>query len=359
MVSAYKIPEKMFKPSEVMYPLDMDALEGWLKKQALHLDRSIPPRQFAGGVGNFNYLIKINGKLAVLRRPPPGPRPAGANDMEREFRVLSALNSHNRFVPAALALCEEENILGAPFMLSEYRSGHVIRGSKLNVAPELRRKIGALLPKLLAELHSVDIDQDSSLSNLGRGDDFAARTVKGWKKRALAATGDNINPNLNAVTQWLEENIPDSASRHTLLHNDFKLDNIIVEPSDYTQPVAILDWDQATIGEPLFDLATLLSYWVSPNDPPAMLALNQMPTLEEGFQSRKEIVDIYANESGIDMTNIVFYRVLAQFKLSVVVFQLYARWQRNPEKFPEMAQYDQVANGLVHFTHALIEERFF
>lgn len=350
--------EPMFRSAKLSFPLDMESLASWLVVRGMTVDTRIEPRQFSGGVGNFNYLIVVDRKPAVLRRPPPGPRPAGANDMAREFKVLDGLAAHYALAPKALAVCEDETVIGAPFLLSEYRDGRVIRGSTFVGDAGQCQAIGEMMIGCLADLHRI-VPKRVGLQDLGKPKGFAIRTAKGWRKRADAASGGESSPAFAEVADWLEANAPPDTSNPNLLHNDFKLDNIIVDPVDPARARAILDWDQATIGEPLFDLATLLSYWTSPGDPLAMQALNQMPTAQPGFPSRRDAVALYERQSGLDVTNIVYFRALAQFKLAVVVLQLHARWKAAPQHFPEFASLDRVAEGLAHFTQDIIEERTF
>jgi len=346
---AFRSPEKTFGQ-------DWSALADWLADRDMRFDPKACPRQFAGGVGNFNYLIEVDGAPAVLRRPPPGPRPAGANDMAREFQALRALHPHSSVVPKAIALCEDSDVLGVPFLISEFRKGRVIRGAKFDAAPEMRARVAKMLVTELAALHAVPL-ADIESAQLGAPQGFAVRTAAGWRKRALAATDDAPSDLLVEAADWLAANAPTDTPSPTILHNDFKLDNVIVDPDQPDCPRAVLDWDMATIGDPLFDLATMMSYWACPDDPPAMLLLQQMPSVEPGFLTRREAIDLYGEVTGRDMSAMTFFRALAQFKLAVVLLQLHARWRRDPEKFPEFEPYAFVAEGLLAFTRDLIDER--
>ena len=350
--------EKAFRSPERMFNQNWPALAQWLKVGGHDFDLEFTPRQFRGGVGNFNFLIRIDGRYAVLRRPPPGPRPPGANDMVREHRVLTMLHPHNPLVPTPIALCEDEEIIGAPFLISEFRSGHVIRGDKLDAPPQTRRAVAQMLIRELAKLHATPLSVDQA-SALGKPGGFARRTVSGWRKRAMVATDEAPSALLVEVADWLEANVPSDSGAPTLLHNDFKFDNMIVDPEDPTRPRAILDWDMATLGEPLFDLATTFSYWTSPSDPMPMMMLRQMPSALDGFLSRQEAAELYGELTGADMSPLVFYRALGQFKLAIVIHQLHARWRRAPEKFPEFEHSAVVAEGLIAFTRDIIDERIF
>jgi len=347
-----------FRTDTDAFAQDWAALGAWLVSAGHDFDPSLTPKQFSGGVGNFNYLITIDGAPAVLRRPPPGPRPPGANDMGREFRVLSTLGGHEPLAPKAIAFCEDETVLGAPFLISEYREGRILRGDDFESDEATHKMVGEMMVRTLARFHGHDVAA-LGLSDFGKPEGFSARTAAGWRKRLFVGTDDAPPNEAVAIADWLDAKAPPDTSRPRLLHNDFKLDNIILDPEDLSRPVAVLDWDQATLGEPLFDLATLLSYWVEADDPPVLHALKQMPTARPGFPSRREAVELYAALRGEDVASIVYFRVLAQFKLAVVLLQLHARWRRNPERFARFQPLDFVAGVMFEFTADLINEKRF
>jgi aminoglycoside phosphotransferase (APT) family kinase protein len=327
---------------------DWGAVARWAKSQGHVLSIDPTPCQFAGGVGNLNYLIQFDGEDAVLRRPPPGPRPVGANDMGREFRVLKALAGSAVQAPRALAYCSDETVIGAPFLISSFCAGRIIRGAQFTAPAETMSAVSQMMIDQLAALHSIDVEQ-AGLSDLGKPDGFAARTLQGWTKRAAAANDGTIPGAAAPVIAWLDANLPDAPSRPCLLHNDFKLDNIIVDTDDASLPRAVLDWDQATLGDPLFDLATLLSYWAESSDPPILMMMQQMPSWADGFLSREDAVAYYVELSGASMDSFRFFRVLAQFKLAVVVLQLHARYRQAPDSFPQFAPLAPVAEALFAF----------
>jgi aminoglycoside phosphotransferase (APT) family kinase protein len=337
---------------------DWGAVARWAELQGHSLSIDPTPRQFAGGVGNLNYLVQFNGEDAVLRRPPPGPRPAGANDMAREYRVLSALHDSEVLAPRALAYCSDETIIGAPFLVSSFCSGRIIRGAQFTASPETMTAISRMMIEQLAALHSIDVEK-AGLSDLGKPDGFAERTLQGWTKRAITANDGTIPDAAAPVIAWLDANIPDAPSRPCLLHNDFKLDNIIVDTEDASLPRAVLDWDQATLGDPLFDLATLLSYWAESGDPPTLMMMQQMPSWADGFLSREQAVAYYVELTGASMESFRFFRVLAQFKLAVVVLQLHARYLQAPDSFPQFAPLAPVAEALFAFCGVLKDGKRF
>lgn len=326
------------------------------------LDLDTPPRQFGGGMGNLNYLIRLDGREMVLRRPPLGPIPPGANDMKREHTVLSVLWQAFPLAPKSILYCPDDAVLGAHFLIMEYCPGLCISGATLPTtlsAPtnstESFSKITRRLPQILADLHAVN-PVAIGLSEFGRPDGFLNRAVEGWTKRALFATDDQPAPAIISVRDWLRQNlVPDGPP--TLLHNDFKLDNVLFDPQRIDRPVAVLDWDQATRGDPLFDLATLLSYWTEPGDPQAMHDLAQMPTALPGAISRSEVAEIYATHTGRDLSSFLFHRVLAMYKLGVVFIQLHAQFRRGTVQDPRYEPFARIGNEIVEFAHEVAHGR--
>jgi len=280
-----QVPADLFSAGE-SFALDWEAVRAHLAAHGLVLDRDPPPRQFAGGLANVNFLIHIGGKPYVLRRPPAGELPAGAHDMAREHRILSRLADALPFVPRSLHLCEDTSVVGVKFQILEYRSGLVVRATLpavLRGRPRVGDRLAEVLLETLSALHAVD-PASVGLDDLGRPEGFLARGVAGWRKRGVAVQYDANEVLLRDLGAWLEAHlVPDGAA--SLLHNDFKLDNMILDPTDL-HAVGVVDWDQGTRGDPLFDFATLLSYWTEKNDHPALHDMAQMPSVEAGFPPR-------------------------------------------------------------------------
>jgi aminoglycoside phosphotransferase (APT) family kinase protein len=340
-----------FRRPAASLPQDWSALAGWLAAQGAALGTAAP-RQFAGGFGNLNYLIEVDGSPAVLRRPPPGPLPPGANDMAREHRILSALPHAYPLAPLALHFCADPAVLGAPFQIIEYRGGVVIR-DRLPLAaigrPDLAQALSSRMIESLALLHAVD-PAAIGLDTLGRPAGFLARTLDGWAGRALLLADLVDRKFLDATIAWLHRHVPADAAP-TLIHSDFKLDNMILDPASLA-PVAVIDWDMGTRGDPLWDLAVLLSYWVEPGDPVCMHQMRQMPTAAPGFWSRREAVDAYGRLTGRSVADFDFYRVLSLFRSAVVFLQLFDRWRRDPAANPAAAAFDKLGRGLLKFAAA-------
>jgi len=340
-------------------PLDWVAVRAYLAANGLGLDPMPEPRQFRGGLANLNYLIHVDGKPVVLRRPPPGDLPVGAYDMAREHRILSRLADALSFIPRGLLLCDDRSVIGVPFQLIEFRQGLTVRDRLL---PPLagRREAGARLSEVvlstMAAVHAVD-PASVGLAELGRPEGFLARAVAGWRKRG-AAVSDADSASLLAETgAWLEANVvPDGMP--ALLHNDFKLDNMILAPDDLSA-VGVVDWDQGTLGDPLFDLGTTISYWTQPDDPPALHEMAQMPTAEPGFLTRAQAVERYAALSGRDLSDFRFHRALGMFKTGVIFLQLGHRYRTGVTNEQRYAGLTAVANGLLEFTHDITRGRAF
>lgn len=340
----------VFRPKAESVPIDEARLAAYLAGIGLPLDMSEAVRQFGTGLANINYRLTAGGRRLVLRRPPGGDLPPGAHDMSREHRILSRLWKVHPLAPESLHLCEDLSVIGVPFQLIDYRPGLVIKGddrSRFEGRPEIGRATSDRLVSTLVSVHRVDCAA-IGLDTLGKPEGFIARTLKGWAGRGqrLDVAPDTARL-LAEVTGWLERQ-PVQTRAPTLLHSDFKLDNMILHPETLA-PVAIIDWDMGTRGDPLFDLATMASYWTEPGDPPCMHALRQMPTTAPGFATRREVLAAYAREMGVDVSDWPALRVLAMLKLAVVLLQLFALYQRGAAKGTDYAGLDRVATELLAY----------
>lgn len=333
--------------------LNLVRLQAYLTRHGIVLNPSAAPEKFAAGYGNMNFLLQTEGGPLVLRRPPPGPVPPGANDMAREYRILSSLHPVMPLVPKAALFCDDLSVVGAPFLVMEYRPGLVIGETipsdtvkNWQAAEPIGAALGRRIIPVLSELHAVDAEA-CGLGTLGRPDGFVERTQRGWSKRARLAW-DNAPEDLTALLDWLDAHAPETSRAPTLIHNDFKLDNIILDP-DTLEPRTLIDWDMGTLGDPLYDLAVLLSYWTEAGDPDAMHQLRQMPTARHGFPTREEAATLYAKASGRRLTDFTYYRVLATLRLAVVFQQLYRRYESGGTDDPDFARFDDLSRGLLSF----------
>jgi aminoglycoside phosphotransferase (APT) family kinase protein len=329
---------------------DWDAIAAWVATAGKRLDRDVEPRQFAGGLANLNYLISVDGAQVVLRRPPAGALAEGANDMAREARVLGSLAPHYPLAPHLVGFCEDLGVIGVQFQLIEYRAGDGVRAE---LPPELagRPGVGTTLTDLLVEgmagLHALD-PQEVGLGDLGKPEGFLARQVEGWARRGEAAYDGDPPKAVDLVVRWLRRELPEE-SGVSLVHCDLKFDNMLFD-FDALRPVAVVDWDMCTRGDPLFDLAVLASYWIEAGDPDGVQGLNQVPSLEPGFPRRAELIERYFTAAGREPVDLSFHIALARLRLAIAWQQLYQRWERGAlvgDRYP--ALHDQ-ANAILDWT---------
>jgi aminoglycoside phosphotransferase (APT) family kinase protein len=307
-------------------PQDWNRIADWLVERGHSLDLSSPPRQFAGGLANLNYLVSVDGAQAVFRRPPAGDLAHGASDMARETRVLRALHPVFGLAPRSLAFCDDRSVIGVDFQLIEYRPGVAIGGLlPEGFGPEDLGWLLASLVGALAELHALD-PAAHGLDGLGKPTGFAERQLKGWTKRAEAAFGADAPDTLAPLLARLGDALPvDPPAR--LLHMDAKFDNLLVEPAA-RRATALIDWDMGTLGPPAFDLAVLLSYWIEPGDPAGTHALEAVPSLTPGCPGRADVVAAYAQAAGAAPPDLDWHLGLARLRLATAWMQLYRLWQQ-------------------------------
>jgi aminoglycoside phosphotransferase (APT) family kinase protein len=269
--------------------------------------------------------------------------------MAREHRILSSLWRAYPLAPRALFFYSDTSVLGVPFQIIEYRNGVVIRDTlppELMGRPEVGSALSERLVTSLVALHSVD-PAKVGLDTLGRPTGFLNRTIEGWVTRATALT-DLINPHASRETvAWLRSGVPPDAAS-SLIHSDFKLDNMILEEGTLA-PVAVIDWDMGTRGDPVWDLAVLLSYWTEPDDPDCILRMRQMPTAELGFWRRHEVLAAYRRLSGRSVADFTFYRVLSLFRSAIVFLQLFQRYRRSPGPDPRCAEFGTLGRELLDY----------
>jgi aminoglycoside phosphotransferase (APT) family kinase protein len=281
--------------------------------------------QFPAGHSNLTYLLRSGEWEAVLRRPPLGPVPPRAHDMPREFRILQRLSPVFPLAPRPYVLCEDVSVIGAPFYVMERRRGVILDQdlpSNWTPDPELHREIAESLVRVLADLHAVDW-RAAGLGEIGHPEGYMQRQVSGWIERLSHARTGDIEF-LDELTHWLMQNVPESPPA-TVVHNDYKLNNVLLDAHEPRRITAVLDWEMATVGDPLSDIASLLVYWTEPGDSEAMGALKSV-TSEPGFPSREELLEMYARVSGRDVSGLNWYVSFAYFKIGVIIQQIYYRW---------------------------------
>jgi aminoglycoside phosphotransferase (APT) family kinase protein len=337
--------------------LDSAALDSYLREypaeqfSKLDPNSAIEIEQFPGGHSNLTYLIRYGDREFVLRRPPVGPVAPTAHDMPREYKLLSMINPHFPLAPKPVLLCKDSSIIGVPFYLMERRRGLIVR---FKVPPQigdnvtLRRRVSESVVDTLVALHAVDI-QSSGISQIGKPAGFVARQVAGWADRwQRSKTGELAE--MDQVIDWLTDRIPPETDRDaTIVHNDFKLDNIMLDENDPARVVAVLDWEMCTVGDPLIDVGLFLSYWTMKG---ADNELGQNSSLRAvtngpGWMTREEIIEQYEAKTGRDLSRIAFYETFARFKVAVVIQQIYFRYIRGQTRDERFRNFDQLVRELV------------
>lgn len=296
-------------------------------------------KQFPGGYSNLTYLLTADKGEFVLRRPPFGAAIKSAHDMGREFKVLSLLRDHYEKIPKPILHCDNAEIIGAPFYIMERIKGVILRPSaakELRVAPAEMRRISESLVDNLVALHAIDI-HTTGLEQLGKPEGYIQRQVEGWTKRYTAAETDKIEA-METLSVWLTQHQPVDALP-TLLHNDYKYDNLLLRENNLSEIIGVLDWEMSTVGDPWMDLGASLAYWSEDGegDLAKVFNISWLP----GNLTRKEVVEHYIRKSGRSVSSPVFYYVFGLFKNAVIAQQIYARWKQGHSKDPRFG-------GLIH-----------
>jgi len=335
--------------------IDARALGEYMRSKVEGAERGVSIEQFPGGHSNLTYLIRAGDSEYVLRRPPLGPVAPKAHDMAREFRVLDALHPLFPPAPKVFLLCEDPSVIGATFFLMERRHGVVLRRdvpAAFAGDPELPRKVSEGFIDCLAQLHSIDIERHG-LNSLGRPEGFLDRQVRGWTERWERSKTDEI-PGMERLTRWLASRLPPSP-RPTLVHNDFKLDNIMLDAADLSRVEAVLDWEMATVGDPLVDLGCTLCYWTEAGDPAMRGGAMSSITAEPGWLTRIELVRRYAEKTACDVSSLGYYEVFGLFKLGVILQQIYFRYYRGQTRDERFRDFHLRVRGLMSAAIELAE----
>lgn len=327
--------------------LDLSKLEPFLRSQFPGEADNFSVTQFPRGHSNLTYCVQLGSRQMVLRRPPFGSKVKSAHDMGREFHVLSKLHDAYSPAPRVLLYCDDASVLGAPFYLMEPISGIILRRDPppgLVLTPETARKLCESFIDNLACLHSIDYGA-IGLADLGKPQGYLERQVRGWIERYHGSKTHDL-PEVDQISSWVQRNLP-ASSYATLIHNDYKFDNVILDPNDLTKIIGVLDWEMSTLGDPLSDLGSTLAYWVEAGDSEDLQKLRWGPTNYPGSATRDALVQRYARASGRDVSNMVFYVVFARFKVAVIVQQIYYRYHVGLTKDSRFAAMPQVVRTLL------------
>ena len=318
--------------------LDTTKLLPYLKQRLDALEGPLEVQQFPAGFSNLTYLLRIGHRELVLRRPPVGAQIKSAHDMNREFRILSRLRPVYSKVPEALLYCDDESVIGAPFYVMERVKGIILRAQPpkdLVLTPDLMQAISTAFVENLVEIHCVDYEA-AGLGDLGQPVGYITRQIAGWTKRYYNARTDVV-PSIDRLATWLAENSPADSPEGALIHNDYKFDNVVLSPEDPQKIIATLDWEMATIGDPLMDLGTTLAYWVDPDDPEIWQQYGFGVTKLPGSFRRSELLQQYALRAGREIPAPVFYYVYGLLKIAVIVQQIFFRYRQGFTKDPRFA----------------------
>ena len=327
--------------------LDPAAVDSFLKQIEPGLKGTPDISQFPGGASNLTYLIRYANRELILRRPPFGHKAKSAHDMGREAKLMGALKPHYPYVPAVLALCDDTSILGSEFYVMERIRGIIPRQDlpeDLSLGHEDTRLLCLNVIDKLIELHQVDW-KAAGLASLGKGDGYVQRQIIGWSDRYRKARTDDA-ADFETVMAWLQAKMPAHDIATCVIHNDFRFDNVVLDPEHPQNVIGVLDWEMATLGDPLMDLGNTLAYWVQSDDDETFKGMRRQPTHLPGMLTRREVIDYYAEKTGYRVDDMSFYLIYGLFRLAVIVQQIYYRYHHGQTNNPAFA-------GFIHITNYL------
>lgn len=323
---------------------DIDRVDAFLKQHIDGLVGSPSVRQFPGGASNLTYLLSYSDRELVLRRPPRGAKAKSAHDMLREARVMGALKASYAYVPAILARCDDDSVIGQDFYVMEQLSGTILRrdlSAELGLDRDGVRALCLGFIDRLIELHQVDATQPG-LKELGKGEGYIARQLAGWSERWRQAAIEGSDP-CEDVIAWLDARQPARDNASCVIHNDFRFDNVVLASDNPLDIIGVLDWELATIGDPLMDLGSSLAYWVQADDDAVFQSFRRQPTHEAGMLTRREVVAYYGERTGMDVSDWRFYEVFGLFRLMVIIQQIYRRYALGQTTNPQFAGFGDAA----------------
>lgn len=313
-------------------------------------------KQFQGGASNLTYLLTIGDREMILRRPPAGTKARSAHDMGREFRIMQKLSPLFP-CPRPLACCQDESLIGGTFYVMEKLAGVILRRDLpqgLSYSPEQARALCTNLLDTQIRLHTLNYAA-AGLGELGKPQGYVERQVDGWCERFAMAWTDDV-PKCESLMAWLKAHRPPDSPRPGIIHNDYRFDNVVLDPRDHLSIVGVLDWEMATLGDPLMDLGASLAYWVQPGDPPQMQALRMQPSTLPGMLTRAQIVRYYADRTGAQIRNPDWYYVFGLFRLAVIAQQIYYRFKLGQTKNPKFQAFGIFVAVLSQVAGKVIDE---
>jgi aminoglycoside phosphotransferase (APT) family kinase protein len=313
------------KPVREKEQLPLDKVDVWIKANIPTVSGTPEITQYTGGASNWTYRIKYDSHDLILRRPPAGTKAASAHDMKREYEIQKALMPFYT-VPEMLAFCNDQSVMECDFYIMRRVEGIIPRANlpkDLQLDKEQTRQLCLNVIDKLIELHSIDIST-TGLNTFGKGKGYCERQINGWSERYKKAKTWNV-PKFEKVMNWLKANIP-TEERSCLIHNDFRFDNVILDAENPMKIIGVLDWEMATIGDPMMDLGNTLAYWVQADDDIMAKSTRRQPTNIPGMLTRKEVINYYCDKMGFEPKNFTFYEVYGLFRLAVIAQQIYYRY---------------------------------
>lgn len=326
--------------------LDATVVTNFIKNVVPDAQGTARIKQFPGGASNLTYAVSFDNKEYILRRPPFGKKAKSAHDMGREFRVMQKLKPVFPYVPDMVAFCQDESVLGCEFYVMERLIGIIPRADMpkgVNLTPEQGRELCLNFWDRLIELHKVDY-QAAGLQDLGKGEGYVVRQIEGWSKRFRDAKTPDV-PDYESTMKWLHANMPAQVGV-CVIHNDYRLDNVVLDPNDPTKLIGVLDWEMATLGDPLMDFGNTLAYWIEATDPPSMQFQRRQPSHIPGMMTRNEIIQYYCDKMNLSADNFLFYQVYGVFRLGVILQQIYYRFYHGQTKDQRFASFGMMVKLL-------------
>lgn len=336
--------------------LNLDSLLSWLQQQLPELSDVPHVTQYSGGVSNWTYCLTFKTREIILRRGPDGTKAKGAHDMQREHNLQRDLKPVFKAVPEVYGYCADETLIGSDFYIMEKLNGviprrNLPRGMSLTESQVNDVCIAAI--DTLIDLHNVDY-QKAGLAHLGKGEGYTQRQIDGWVGRFKKAQTWNV-PRALKVTDWLSTNMP-ANEKLCITHNDYRFDNLVLDPQKPSHILGVLDWELATIGDPLMDVGNTLAYWVEADDDKLMQSTRKQPTHLKGMLTRKEVIQYYCSKTGVNAEDFSFYEVYGLFRLSVIAQQIYYRYHHKQTRNRAYKHYWFFVHYLLHRCKRIIKQ---
>lgn len=337
--------------------LDAIKIDAFIKSHVSGLQGTPEIEQFQGGASNLTYLLRYPQRDLILRRPPFGHRAKSAHDMLREARIMTALKPVYPYVPQVMATCNDPAVMDGDFYVMERLRGIIPRQDLpkgLNLSVEDTHKLCLNVIDKMIELHQIDY-QAAGLESMGKGDGYVQRQIEGWSDRYRKSKTDDVG-DFESVMAWLKEKMPARDVATCIIHNDFRFDNVVLNEDNPTEVIGVLDWEMATLGDPLMDLGNTLAYWVQADDDPIFQMMRRQPTHLPGMLTRQQVIAYYGEKTGYHVDNFDFYTIYGLFRLAVIVQQIYYRYFHGQTKNPTFASFGHMTNYLEKRCQRLIEE---